>query len=47
MFLGIYEYPSRRSVLKAYPAAAAVVRVTGGWRVFFDLYECDLWKRQK
>lgn len=38
---------TRKEVAKAHPEAAKIVKVTGGWAVFYSLSDYETWKRQK
>ena len=42
-----YAYRSRKEVVEAYPSAAKIVRVMGGWMVFETYTEYLTWKSQK
>lgn len=41
------EFSSRKEVKKAYPAAAKIVKVCGGWAVFETIADYNTWKNQK
>lgn len=41
------EYKDRKAVAEAYPAAAKIIKVEGGWAVFETLAEYETWRRQK
>lgn len=40
-------YKSAKQVRQAYPAAAVVKRVTGGWAVFETWTDYEVWRRQQ
>ena len=41
------EYKSRKAVVEAYPSAAKIVKVCGGWAVFDFWNDYDVWKNQR
>lgn len=41
------DYAGRRAVEAAYPEAARIVSVCGGWAVFETLADYETWRRQR
>ncbi len=41
------DYKDRKAVTEAYPGAAKIVQVEGGWAVFATLADWQTWKKQK
>ncbi len=41
------EYRNRAAVVKAYPGAAKIVKVCGGWAVFETVADYETWRNQK
>lgn len=41
------EYKNRKAVVAAYPSAAKITKVCGGWAVFGTLDEYHTWRQQK
>lgn len=41
------EYAGRRAVKAAFPEAAVIRRVCGGWAVFETYADYDTWRAQK
>lgn len=40
------DYKNRRAVEKAFPAAEKIVKVCGGWMIFYDLVDYEIWRNQ-
>jgi hypothetical protein len=40
------DYKNRKDVSATYPAAAKIVKVSGGWAVFEFLSDYEMWKAQ-
>jgi len=47
IFCNEIDYKNIESVRKAYPGAYEVVRVDGGWCVFFSAADLNTWRNQK
>jgi hypothetical protein len=41
------DYKTRKNVVAAYPAAAKIVKVCGGWAVFEFFTDYEIWRNQK
>ena len=41
------DYKDSDEVVEAYPWAAEVVEVEGGWQVFESVYDFETWNNQK
>jgi hypothetical protein len=41
------EYENRKAVSVAYPAAAKIRKVAGGWMVFETIADYETWRKQK
>lgn len=41
------DYKNRAAVVAAYPSAAKIVKVDGGWAVFEYMTDYETWKNQK
>ena len=41
------DYQSQTEVEDAYPAAAEVIEVEGGWMVFDTVTDADTWRNQE
>ena len=47
IFASQEQYKTRKAVVKAYPLASKIVKVTGGWAVFEFITDYEIWKNQK
>ena len=41
------EHKTRKNVVAAYPSAAKIVKVCGGWQVFENVVDYNIWAAQK
>ncbi len=41
------EHKTRKNVAAAYPSAAKIVKVCGGWQVFENVVDYNIWAAQK
>ena len=46
IFANELDYKTRKNVVAAYPSAAKVVKVCGGWAVFAFMSDYEMWKAQ-
>jgi hypothetical protein len=47
MFCSLLNYATIEDVLAAYPGAARIIEVDGGWQVFAFLSDYSTWINQK
>lgn len=47
IFAAETEYKARKNVVAAYPSAAKIVKVCGGWQVFECVGDYKTWAAQK
>lgn len=40
------DYKNRKQVMEAYPSAAVIKKVLGGWAVFETYADYETWKKQ-
>ena len=41
------EYKARKNVVAAWPSAAKIVKVCGGWQIFECVVDYNIWAAQK
>lgn len=46
-FASAQDYDTIGAVMDAYPGAAEIVEVDGGWLVFFTTADADTWRNQQ